>query len=47
MNLIRTKRKNKMLSQTDPTISFIQWVDRAIKPVTNSPAVAHKSWIVR
>ena len=35
------------LRSTHVLISFIHWVDRTIKRVTNSPAVAHKSWIVR
>ena len=50
MNLIRTKEKNnKMLSQrpTHVFISSIHWVDKTIKCVTNNPAVAHKSWMVR
>ena len=28
-------------------IYFIYWVERTLKGVTNSPAVFHKSWMIR
>ena len=43
----QTKKQDVISDQPHVLISFIHWVDRTIKRVTNSPAVAHKSWMVR
>ena len=47
LDLRQTKKQDEISDQPHILIFFIHWVDKTIKPVTNSLPVAHKSCIVR